>query len=180
MKRVILIAVFTLSVILYGHAQQQGDIAVNGGVDLGMPIGNFGDGFGFGYGATIKGLYNVSERGQVGVNLGYMTFGVKDTGSSGVSASMGVIPVFALYRHYMGNLYLEPQVGLSINKFHVKGTSGFGGMGTSNSSLGYAIGVGYLINAIDISVRYQGFSQSSESSGFIGLRVAYHFAFGGR
>ena len=180
MKKIILTVVFALSILLYGHAQQQGDIAVNVGADLGMPIGDFGDGFGFGYGATVKGLYNVSDHGQVGVNLGYMTFGAKNTGGSGVSASMGVIPVFALYRHYMDNLYVEPQIGLSANKFKVKGVSGIGGAVASSSSLGYAIGIGYLISAIDISARYQGFSQSGSGSGFIGLRIAYNFAIGGR
>ena len=178
MKKLIFTTVIVFSAILFSHAQQKGDIAINVGADLGLPIGDFGNGFDMGYGGTVKGLYSLNEQGQIGVTLGYMSFGVKNTGSSGVNASMGVIPIFAVYRHAIGNLYLEPQVGISMNKVKVNGMSGFGGMSASSSGLGYAVGAGYMINAFDISVRYQAFSQSGSSSGFAGVRLAYNFALG--
>lgn len=174
MKKAILTTVFALSAIFYSHAQQ-GSIYVNGGIDLGMPLGDFGEAFGLGYGATFKGLYGISETGQVGLTLGYQTFGMKDSPGGGVSASMGITPLFVLYRHYLSNLYVEPQVGLSINSVKFKGMSGLGGMSASDNSLGYAVGAGYLIGDIDISVRYQGLTQSGENSGFIGFRVGYNF-----
>ncbi|WP_461532230.1 outer membrane beta-barrel protein [Sinomicrobium sp.] len=177
MKIVILSAVFALSAVLYGHAQQKGDISINGGVDVGMPMGDFGDAFDIGFGATVKGLYNLNESGQLGITLGYMGFGAKDNGS-GVDASLGIIPIFALYRHHIGKLYLEPQLGFSLNKAKVK-ASGIGSMSASDNSFGYAVGVGYMINSIDLSLRYQGLSQAGEGSGFIGLRVGYNFNIGG-
>lgn len=179
MKKRIFTIVFVLSAISYGHAQQQGDININAGIDLGMPIGDFGEVYGLGYGATVKGLYTISDAGQLGLTLGYMRFGLKDDLAEGMSGSMGIIPIFALYRHNLGGFYLEPQVGLSVNSVSLEGPSGFGGsMSTSESSLGYAVGAGYLAGNFDVSVRYQGLTESGENMGFVGLRIGYNFGIG--
>jgi len=66
MKKVLFTTLFALSAISYGNAQQ-GNIDINAGVDFGLPIGDFGDVYGFGYGATVKGLYGISDAGQVGL-----------------------------------------------------------------------------------------------------------------
>lgn len=177
MKKVLFGLLLTVSTVLSGQAQE-GNIDINAGVDFGLPIGDFGDVYGFGYGATVKGLYGISEAGQVGLTLGYQRFGLKDDYDDMMSGSMGISPIFALYRHNFNGLYIEPQVGLSVNKVNLKITeSGWGDFGgsASNTSFGYAAGVGYMMGNIDISARYQGLTQSGENLSFIGLRIGYSF-----
>ncbi|WP_262250076.1 hypothetical protein [Parapedobacter soli] len=176
MKKVLLGLFFTVFTVLTGYGQQ-GRININAGVDFGLPVGSFGDVYGFGYGTTVKGLYGISEAGQVGLTLGYQRFGLKDSYDENMSGSMGISPVFAVYRHNFGGLYVEPQAGLSINSVSLKASAGgmdFGGS-ASNTSFGYAAGLGYLIGNIDISARYQGLTQSGENLSFIGLRIGYSF-----
>lgn len=174
MKKFMLACLLTATVSIATYAQQ-GAIHINGGIDGAFPLGDLGESYGVGFGATVKGLYGISDAGQVGLTLGYIGFGSKEDLGDGNSASFGVIPVLALYRHHFGSFYVEPQIGLSANRFKVK-VSGvdFGGT-ASTTSLGYAAGIGYLIGNIDLSARYQGFSQNGSSSGFAGLRVAYNF-----
>ena len=176
MKKVVSGLLFTIFTALAGYGQQ-GRIDINAGVDFGLPIGSFGDVYSFGYGATVKGLYGISEAGQIGLTLGYQRFGLKDSFDENMSGSMGISPVFAVYRHNFGDLYIEPQAGLSINSVNLKANAGgmdFGGS-ASNTSFGYAAGLGYMIGNIDISARYQGLTQSDENLGFIGLRIGYNF-----
>ncbi|MCC2598255.1 hypothetical protein [Sphingobacterium sp. FBM7-1] len=176
MKKVLFGLLLTVSTVLSGQAQQ-GNIDINAGLDFGLPIGDFGDVYGFGYGATVKGLYGISEAGQVGLTLGYQRFGLKDDYDDMMSGSMGISPIFAVYRHSFGALYLEPQAGLSVNKVNLKASGGgmdFGGS-ASNTSFGYAAGLGYMLGNIDISARYQGLTQSGENLSFIGLRIGYNF-----
>jgi|SRR5690606_38565308 len=177
MKKILTTALILCAVFAV-HAQKSA-IHINGGVDVAMPVGDWSDGVGIGYGATVKGLYGISDVGQVGLTLGYLHFGSKEDLGEGNSLSFGVIPILALYRHHFGNLYVEPQIGLSANrsKVTVGGGSDFGFSGSaSTTSLGYAAGVGYLIGNIDLSARYQGFSKDGSSSGFAGIRVAYNFS----
>lgn len=159
---------------------QQGNIDINAGIDIGLPVGDWSEGYGIGLGATAKGLYGISDAGQVGLTLGYIRFGLKDEFDEGLSGSLGVIPVMAVYRHHFGNLYVEPQAGLSINRVSLS-YSGFDDMGfgfsgsASESSFGYAAGIGYLMGNIDLSARYQGFAQGGENGGFGAIRIAYNF-----
>lgn len=179
-KKLVLACVSTVVFSMATYAQK-GQIDINGGGDVAIALGDFGEGYGTGFGATVKGLYGISDNGKVGLTLGYIHFGSKEDLGKGNSASFGVIPVLALYRHQFGSLYVEPQLGFSSNRASVD-LSGLGSMGgsmgamsVSTTSLGYAAGVGYLIGDIDLSARYQGFS-SGGSAGFAGLRVAYNFS----
>lgn len=177
MKKLVLACLLTATFSVAAYAQQ-GAIHINGGVDGAFPLGDFGEGYGMGFGATVKGLYGISDAGQVGLTLGYIGFGSKEDLGEGNSASFGVIPILALYRHHFGSLYVEPQIGLSANRSKVSISGAgmdFGGT-ASTTSLGYAVGIGYLLGNIDLSARYQGFSQGGSGAGFAGLRVAYNFS----
>lgn len=176
MKKVILACLLTVIFSVATYAQK-GAIDINGGVDVAIPLGDFGSGFGAGFGATVKGLYEINDEGQVGLTLGYIHFGSKEDLGADNSVSLGVIPILALYRHHFENLYVEPQLGFSINRSKVE-VSGLGynfGGSASTTSLGYAMGVGYILGNIDLSARYQGFSKGGSGAGFAALRVAYNF-----
>src|SRR3546814_282563 len=91
---------------------QKGNNQVGAGIDLGLPMGDFGDGAKLGIGGTVKGMYGVGTAGQVELTLGYISFGAKEN-SSVASASTSIIPIFAGYRHHFNGLYVEPQLGVS-------------------------------------------------------------------
>lgn len=169
------------STVFFANAQK-GDIGIGVGIDAGLPLGNFGEGYGVGIGASAKGLYGVSEAGQVTLTLGFMRFGMKD-GNEYVSGSAGLIPLLAGYRHTFGNLYAEGQLGLTVVRTSVKfkGSSdlpGLGGLGgsASETNLGYGIGGGYLFDNWDVGLRFQGVSGDGGSLDFVALRVAYNFS----
>ncbi len=159
---------------------QKGDIHIGAGIDIGLPIGNFGEGYGIGFGASAKGLYGISDAGQVTLTLGFLRFGMKD-GSDLVSGSTALIPFLPGYRHRFGNLYAEGQLGLTVVRTSIKfkdNDFGLGGLAGSSSqtNLGYGIGGGYLMGNWDLGLRFQGVSGSGGSLDLVGLKVAYNFS----
>ena len=161
------------------HAQK-GQITVSPGLEVGLPIGDFGESANLGFGVTAKGLYGISDIGDVTLTLGFLTFGAKGVdGEDGVKASTSLIPIMPGYRHkFSEQFYGEGQLGLTTvrSKVSVSGVSGFGGFSASTTNLGYAVGLGYLIGKIDLGLRYQGVSASGGSLSLIGLRAAYNIA----
>lgn len=177
MKKLMIIGVFLSAFTFTVHAQK-GDLNLNTAAMAGLPIGDFSDAYGLGWGVSIKGLYGLSPAGQVTFSTGYSQFGLKDSYDDNLKGSLGIIPVFAGYRHQIGQLYLEPQLGLSVNQTNLKADMGNGGSfegSDSSSSFGYAASVGYLLGDIDLSLRYQGFSLSDRGLGFLGLHIGYQF-----
>lgn len=175
-KIVLLIAISTLT--YFTAAAQQGDIGISAGIDVGLPIGNFGERNGIGFGASAKGLYGISDAGQVTLTLGFLRFGMKD-GNDLVSGSVALIPVLPGYRHLFGNLYAEGQVGLTAVRTSMKvKKNDFGVAGSASASrtnLGYGIGGGYLMGNWDLGLRFQGVSGNGGSLDLVGVRVAYSF-----
>lgn len=172
MKRTFILSVVLLFAGLSAFAQQ-GNNQVGVGLDVGLPIGDFGEGFNFGIGGTAKGMYGVGSAGQVELTLGYIGFSAEES-SSEASVSTSVIPILAGYRHHLNAFYLEPQLGLSIIKSKVD-VSGFGSMSGSTTAFGWAVGAGYLFDAFDLSARYQSASKDGGSMDFVGFRIGYNF-----
>lgn len=161
---------------------QKGDKKINAGIDIGMPIGDFGNAYGIGFGATAKGLYGISDIGQITLTMGYIHFGIKDAPDE-ISGSAGLIPILGGYRHHFEKLYAEGQFGFTVVRSSMKyknleGIPGLGEIGgsSSNTNLGYAFGVGYLFDKWDLGLRFQGVSSSGGSLNFVALRVGYSFA----
>lgn len=181
MRKLMILVLVSCSTVFCAKAQK-GEMQLGAGVDVGLPLGNFGEGYGVGIGASAKGLYGVSDAGQVTLTLGFMRFGMKD-GNEFVSGSVGLIPLLAGYRHTFGNLYAEGQVGLTVVRTSVKfkgssDTAGLGGLGgsASDTNLGYGIGGGYVFDNWDLGLRFQGVSGDGGSLDFVALRVAYNFS----
>lgn len=172
--------IFSFVFIFAGFAAfaQKGNNQISAGVDLGLPIGNFGESSKLGIGGTAKGMYGIGTAGQIELTVGYTSFGAKES-SSAMKASIGIIPVFAGYRHHINQFYLEPQLGLSI--IRSKASVDIGGMGSysgssSTTAFGWAVGAGYVFDSFDLSIRYQSASKEGGSLGFFGLRFGYNFS----
>lgn len=172
--------VFLLTAFFFTAQAQKGEMTLGVGVDVAMPLGDFGEGYGIGLGGSAKGLYGLNDDANLTLTLGYLRFGIKDAPDD-VSGSIGFIPILAGYRHSFGGLYVEPQLGLTVTRssFKISGLEEFGisGSGTASSTdLGYAIGGGYMIDNLDLGLRFQGVSASGGSFNLIGVRAAYNFA----
>lgn len=177
MKKLLLIVLAGACAIWTASAQEKGSIHVGVGVDIGLPLGDFGEASNVGIGATAKGMYGISDVSQATLTLGFLRFGMKD-GNDMVSGSTVLIPVLAGYRHVFGNLYGEGQIGLTTVRTTIKiDGEGFGNISGSTSSthLGYGAGVGYLMDAWDIGVRFQGVSGDGGNLNFVALRLGYNF-----
>lgn len=184
-KQIILIAFMTISLIVTQKTMaQQGEIKINPGIELGLPIGDFSDVTNIGFGATVKGLYGVTDEGQIELTLGYLHFPGKDF--QGFKANYSVIPIMAGYRHSFENFYAEGQLGFAIAKskaksdFEIPDIPGFdfdinASSSESSTEFSWAIGAGYMFDEFDLSLRYQSIETSGSSIAWIGLRVGYSF-----
>lgn len=184
-KQIIFIAFLVVSFITVQQVQaQQGELKINPGLELGLPIGNFSDVTDLGFGATVKGLYGVSDDGQVELTLGYLHFPGKDF--EGFEINYNIIPIMAGYRHSFGNFYGEGQLGFAIAKsktesdFEMPDIPGMDfdintSSSASSTEFSWAIGAGYMFDQFDISLRYQSIAASGSSLDWLGLRVGYSF-----
>lgn len=173
MKKVLLIAALT-TVSFAGFSQDKKEskpLSFSVGVDAGLPIGDFGDGYSFGIGGSAQADYKVADKLALTLNTGYMSYSGKSISVLGVSIknpSLGVIPIMAGTRYWFSeNLYGSAQLGVSIWSF-----SGGGG---SETSFTWAPGIGYRFSNIDLLLKYNSINATGGALGSIGLRAAYNF-----
>ena len=140
------------------------------GIDGGIPVGDFKEGYKFGIGGTAKFAYNFDENVAITLQSGYISFSGKDFGTLGKNSALGFIPIKVGGRYtFPGGFFIEPQLGVTnINKR-------VGTKFTYGGNLGYRMTPG-----IDVSARYEGISASGSNLSFIGFRVAYSFPFGSK
>lgn len=174
MKKILTTALI-LCAVLTANAQQ-GFHTISAGAEVALPIGNFGEAYGIGFGATGKAFYGITEQGDITGTLGYIHFGMKNKSES-VSGSMGMIPIMFGYRHDFGGLYGEPQIGLMMVKSKVSmDDMGFGLSGLSGSAsttkVSFGLGGGYVFGDWDLGLRFQ----LVDNLNFLGVRIGYNFA----
>lgn len=145
------------------------------GAEVGLPMGNFGNAYGIGFGATGKVFYGLNDKSDITGTLGYMRFGMKKDNDM-ISGSMGMIPIVLGYRYDFGGLYGEPQLGFTVLKSKINfddmglGLSGLSGTGsTTKFSLG--LGGGYDFGSLDVGARFQ----IIDNLNFLGLRLGFNF-----
>lgn len=173
MKKYLLSTCLLLLISCFAFAQK-GEISASIGADIALPLGDFGKATSIGIGGTAKGLYGISDQGDITFTLGYIRFGEKD--NSGLS--WGMVPIMPGYRHTFDGFYLEPQLGLVSTKIKSKlldefaGLFGGGAFNTSSTDFSYALGGGIMLGKLDLGLRFQGVS-SAGSANFIAARVGY-------
>src|SRR5690606_14854445 len=170
--------ILTTALILWAalvvNAQKEGFHTIGAGAELAMPMGDFSNAFGIGFGATGKVFYGISDEADITGTLGYIHFGMKDE-SEFMSGSMGMVPIMFGYRHDFGGFYGEPQIGLTIVSSKITMDDmgmGFGGSGSSSTSkLSLSLGGGYMFGDWDLGLRFQ----IVDNLNFIGARIGYNF-----
>lgn len=176
MKKII----YTLTLALMSHIgyAQQGFHKLGVAAELGLPMGDFGDAYGVGFGGTAKAFYGITEKADITGTVGYLHYGIKGSNDY-MSGSMGMIPIMFGYRHDFGGFYGEPQLGLAILRSSVKMDLGglgslLGDIGGSSSAtkVSFGLGGGYAFGNWDLGARFQ----ITDSMNFLGLRIGYNFA----
>lgn len=171
------------------------DNRFSAGLEVALPMGDFGDAAGIGFGATLGFELPVGDNLGIIAQAGYINFTAKDItvdlgpfGSATVEGvSSAAIPIQVGAKYY----FTDNQEGFyagaltGIHLFSAEGSDG-------STSFGVAPLLGYIIGEnIDIALRYQllfdtqettvivGTSVTTESTSvtnsYLGLRAAYMF-----
>ena len=167
MKKFLFFAACTLAFATSGLAQK-GNNQVGIAVDLGLPIGSFGDAYKLGIGGQLRGLYGVGKAGQATLTTGYTSF--KGKGSLYGNQKFSILPILLGYRQHFTALYVEPQLGVSTLTTKVPNFK------YSETKFTYVVGVGYTMNGVDIGVRYQ----SAAELGQFAFHLGYNIPLGGK
>ncbi|MEZ4807500.1 MAG: outer membrane beta-barrel protein [Flavobacteriales bacterium] len=159
------------------------------GLELGMPMGDFGDAYGIGFGATLGYEIPVGDNLGFMAQAGYITFSGKDletsvtVGGTTVTSSVkvdnaGMIPVQVGLKYYFSDnqegLYAGLLTGLhmqSVKEVEVT-TSGIDEKNTLKSNFGVAPLIGFMVTEnIDLALRYQMIFSKQETAVVTGTTV---------
>lgn len=142
------------------------------GAEAGLPTGDLANTHKVGFGGSAKVAFNIMNDGYITLNAGYISFAGKGTGATSIP-SLNLIPIKAGFRYNLGGFYVEPQIGWTIAKSK--------GSDNSEASFTWAPNVGVMIaDVIDLSARYESFSNDGRTWSHAGVRLAYNFNLGGR
>ena len=175
MKKVLTVLVAAVGLTTVSVAQK-GTTKVAVAAEVGLPNGDFGDGFKTGFGGSVKGLFGIGQAGQVTFTSGYSSFTAKGS-TSDMKLTMSIIPILAVYRHNFSGLYVEPQIGYGIYGAKLKTPEGSDS--DSDGAFTWAFGAGYVYQNFELGVRYQSASKDGDNLSMVGIRLGYNFSLGG-
>ncbi len=157
------------------------------GLELGLPMGDFGDATSFGIGGSLGYEIPVGDNLGVIAQAGFMSFSGKDqdlglVSIEGVNYTMIPVQVGAKYYftdnqegfYAMGLLGIH-SMSFKSPEYEFLGVK-YGGETVSDTNLSFAPGLGYIVGEnIDLALRYQIISGDGGSSSYLGIRAAYMF-----
>lgn len=170
MKKVLLAAVAVLTISTASFAQS-GRFSI--GAELGLPMGDFGDGFNTGFGGSLR--YEMPMGDNIGLTgtVGYLMFSGKtpDGAPSGYDApSLSFIPIMLGAKYYLqeqqSGFYPAVAVGMTSWTSDAEGAE-------SNTDFTWAIGAGYHLDNLDFGLNYNSIATEGSATTYLGLRVAY-------
>jgi len=156
------------------------------GVDLGLPMGDFGDVASLMVGPSVGFELPIGDNLGVTAQVGYDIVMLKDDAKDFFD-KYSIIPLQAGLKYYFtesqNGVYGHAQLGfhsVSVTTADID-LGPFGkieGVSDTQTNFSWAIGAGYQMEKLDIGVRYNSISPDSdvegaEASNYIGLRVAY-------
>jgi hypothetical protein len=181
MKKLFAVLVVIVLVASVASAQAvwgQGKMSAGVGVELGLPMGSWGDAVGIGIGGFGLFQYGINEDILATGQVGYTSWSKKNDVSSGSSLAILVGGKYNLSKQVTPGFYGALQVGIYSVTSKVETpvvTTIFGNFGGSfeatESRFVFVPGVGYQFGPIDASVKYV----LSGDVGNLALNVAYIF-----
>lgn len=183
--------IFTVAALIvvtnFNSNAQNGRFSV--GAELAMPMGDFADAAGMGFGASLRYEYPISDNLGLTGNAGYLMFG-KKTFSNGfveVESKSSMIPVQLGAKYYFSEaqdgFYAGLQLGIhsfksevTIPSYTLFGVTIPGSTSSaSESKLSYAPEIGYHLANLDLGARYQMVATEGSTTSYLGIRIAYVF-----
>jgi len=181
LSQICLLLLFTNSVF----AQEN---RFSAGVELALPMGDFADAAGIGFGASLR--YEIPLGEQLGVmaTLGYLSF-TEEEPTPGYSFQTAMIPIQIGLKYYFmesqDGFYAAVQTGVHLFSTKVEtpevkdpfGNIIFPAVDDTETSTEFSIapGIGYHLENVDVGLRYQLIFTEGESTSYLGLRLAYVF-----
>jgi hypothetical protein len=175
MKKVLLVLI-----LLVGAVSAQKKITMSAGGSLALPMGDFGNVVGVGFGATVGGEMPLTDKIIGTATLGYLMWGGKelDLGLGKITTDFSSIPILVGAKYYFNKgFYGIGQLGFHMFTITAKSTiTFFGSTSTaeaSESTTEFTIGIGggYEIGNLDLSAAYY----LIKDANYLGARVAYRF-----
>lgn len=161
MKKVLLVAAFTVAGFIGANAQK--DFKLGAGVNVGLPIGDAGDISSFTAGVELQGELGFSETVKGIGTVGYNHFFGKDLGG-GVKLKYGAIPILVGARVYPSEqFFLGGQIGYGV----FTGDADGGGFA-------YKPQVGYDAGKFQLALSYNAISDNGTIS-WLGLSGVVKF-----
>jgi len=173
-KLVLLTSIVTLALL---SNAQRGHNQIGVALEVGMPMGDFGDAAKTGFGGLIRGAYGIGTAGHVTLTTGYLSFRSKSDVEEALGAdkiSYSIVPVLVGYRHNFSGLYIEPQIGYGSYGAKIKG--GLADGSDSEGAFTWGGGVGFEKNAFEIGARIQAASKDGSTTSMIGFHIGYNFS----
>jgi len=178
MKRLLLLTAI-ISVCSLSKAQT-GNNQIGIALEVGVPMGDFGDAAKAGFGGLLRGAYGIGTAGHITLTTGYESFRSKSDLEDALGAdkiTYNIVPILAGYRHNFSGFYIEPQIGYGIYGSKIKGGT-FDGS-DSEGAFTFGGGLGYEKTGFEIGARIQAASKDGSTTSFIGFHVGYNFTLGG-
>jgi hypothetical protein len=181
MKRIgILLFVCMTALPLVTLAQNEpgyGKMSLGANFELSVPMGDFSDYGGIGYGGNVKYQYGAETRSVFTATAGYIVWGSKDL-TSGVPGVGGESVQWKAFNMFVGGkYYLAPGFfgSLEGGVYFLTSTYEGGVVGVSGSATYFMlpIGVGYQKSGFEIGVRYMVLHPDFNQFSFT---VGYNFA----
>lgn len=137
------------------------------GLELGLPMGTFGDTNGLGFGGSVRYDGAINDNLSWAAGIGYVSFTGKDftpvPGFTVTGSSFALIPVTGGIKYYFtesnAGFYGAADIGIWF-----AATSG-----SSGSEFGISPGVGYRTGKFDIAAKYNAVGNVSN----LGFRIGY-------
>jgi hypothetical protein len=171
---IVLIAGFTTT--------SKAQISIGAKAGIAMPMGDFGDSYGMGFGGSAIGEYALNDNMAVGLNVGFYTFGGKDL-PSGVTASFNIIPIIADFKYFFMTEGFMPYVGAGLGMYMMtsKSETSLMSFSVSESGFGFAPKAGFWMGEgfkYGASLEYNIVSFASTSVGHLGINVGVIYPIG--
>lgn len=185
------IRIMTLAMIfglaLITNKAQAQELGFSAGLDIALPMGDFGDLASMGVGLAVGAEYGLNDNLALTLHTGYDILFV-DSDLKDFIASVSMIPAQVGAKYYFDEVrsgaYGQVQIGIhSVSTKTEDFDAGFGvtveGETTSDSNLSFAFGGGYMLNEnIDLGLRYNIITtdvEDADPSSYVGIRAAYMF-----
>jgi opacity protein-like surface antigen len=186
-KKLLVVLAFVLTAGMFSKANAQ--MMIGAGLNINLPMGDFGTAMGMGIGGGIDGRYMVTDNISVGLTIDYASYKGKDL-LPGFELKSTIMPIMVRGDYYFGEEGTGFYAGLGLGFASIKTTAtiSFFGITTEveakSSGFAYALRAGYIIPAgeklgIDLNASYNSASQTGGSANWIGIHAGILFKIGG-